>query len=51
MGEGCEEINETKSSLGMTTFDVSSNNPSTHYSSRSLAFRLTSGPSKNGPGH
>jgi hypothetical protein len=38
-------------SVGMTTFYVSSNDTSMHDSARSLAFRLTSGPSQRGRGH
>ncbi|RHN77264.1 hypothetical protein MtrunA17_Chr1g0152911 [Medicago truncatula] len=49
IGDGCEGT--TEGSVGMTTFSVSSNNSSFHDSARSLAFRLTSGPSKRGKGH
>ncbi|CAL0319046.1 unnamed protein product [Lupinus luteus] len=40
--------NEMKSSLRMVSFAVSSNNLSTRPSKSSLAYRLTSGPSKKG---
>lgn len=43
--DGCEEFK------GMATFALSSNNSNTHYSARSLAFRLYSGPSNKGRGH
>ncbi|GAU27312.1 hypothetical protein TSUD_05380 [Trifolium subterraneum] len=41
----------TEESVGMTTFYISSNDSNMHDSARSLAYRLTSGPSKRGRGH
>ncbi|XWS25557.1 hypothetical protein CRYUN_Cryun27aG0078300 [Craigia yunnanensis] len=37
--------------VGVPSFAVSANNSRSRNSSRSLAFRLASGPSKRGPGH
>ncbi|KAL4649545.1 hypothetical protein ACB092_01G021000 [Castanea dentata] len=51
----CEEVDGAESGHGVASFGVSSStkNSSTrsHSSVRSFQYRLTSGPSKGGPGH
>jgi hypothetical protein len=46
-----QNARKAEESVGMTTFYVSSNDSNMHDSAPSLAFRLTSGPSKRGRGH
>ncbi|KAK9270146.1 hypothetical protein L1049_025722 [Liquidambar formosana] len=47
---GCKQV-DGADSVGLNSFAVSSNNSSSRSNARSLAYKMTSGPSTRGPGH